>query len=289
MKKIIVFSLLISVLMHRLALADYTLGIQPILPEEETRKAYQPLADYLSSVLETPVHIVTQPSFLHYGLNFMDSKTYDFTLDAVHLSAYRSDRVKSRILAKVEGKVSYTLVARSTGDIVEAVELIGKPVATLSAPSMGAIALAELFVNPVRQPRVVEVATSRDAIRWLREGRVEAAMVPTPLLSRAGDMVPVYQTELYPHMAFSMSSRLQASTGNLVKRALVTAKFTAAGQAMLKAINFSGFEAADEDEYRPFAKKLRGAWTREKGQRVFHRRLREDIKSARHAVDNGGM
>lgn len=266
------------------AMADYTLGIQPILPQAETVHAWQPLADYLSEVLGSPVRIVTQPDFLHYGLRFDDPKVYDFTLDAAHLAAWRVKHAGAQILARIEGQVSYSLVVRSSADIVEPEELIAKPVATLSAPAMGALLLADRFSNPVRQPRIIESSSSRDSMRALRNSEVEAAMVPTPLLAGAGDFVPIYQTQLFPHMAFSSSRQIPEAVRSRVKRALVTAKFTRSGKAMLEAVNISGFEAADMADYAPLATMLRGVWHREHDRPGIGQRLRQGVAAARRST-----
>ncbi len=46
--------------------AEYSLAIQPILPQEELKKNYQPLADYLSAETGHTITISTQRNFLFY-------------------------------------------------------------------------------------------------------------------------------------------------------------------------------------------------------------------------------
>ncbi len=252
--------LMLALLLGKPAAADYTFGVQPVLSPEQTRKSYEPLRQYLEEILEEPVKLVTQPDFLHYGLRYDNLKTYDFTLDAAHLAAARSGQRRGDMLAKVEGRVSYTLVTSSDSDVVEAKDLIGRRIATLSAPSMGAVALAQMFNNPVRQPKTVEVATSADALRWLREGLVDAAIVPTPLLGNSDALIPVLQTELFPHMVFSASKKVPKRVQTVVRRALLSAKLTFKGKQMLSAIQFPGFERVDPQEYIPYASLVQRLW-----------------------------
>lgn len=43
--------------------AEYTLAIQPILPHDELKKNFQPLADYLSKATGHKITITTQRNF----------------------------------------------------------------------------------------------------------------------------------------------------------------------------------------------------------------------------------
>ena len=46
--------------------AEYSLTIQPILSEDKTQEAYQPLADYLSSQTGQTITLITHRNFTFY-------------------------------------------------------------------------------------------------------------------------------------------------------------------------------------------------------------------------------
>ena len=60
-------------------------------------------------------------------------------------------------------------------------DLTGRTIATLGAPSLGAVRLAELYPNPLRQPVIIEVDNSQQAVERVLYGQSRAAIVPTPV------------------------------------------------------------------------------------------------------------
>ena len=243
---------------------ELVLAVQPILDEEQTRKVFQPLCDYLAQATGRACRIFTSPNFYAYWDNVRHSKAFNLVLDAAHFTDYRTQKLGYEVLAKIPDSVTYTLVTRENDLMLDASELVGKRVATLGIPSIGAARLNGLFPNPVRQPVVIEVGAAEKAMRMLLDGKVSAAILPTPIVSQqmangAGVYV-VLTTDPIPHIALSASSSLDASTRTALRNALLAAHNSENGRKMLKLIGFERFDPANTTVYMGQGKILKEYW-----------------------------
>ena len=256
---LIAFSALLGLQILPARAAEYTFVVQPILPPSETRKAFEPLAAYLSQATGQQIKLVTALNFLTYW-ETMKQKKYQLILDAAHFTGYRVTHMGYNVLAKIPGEVSYTLVTGPNTMVLGASDLIGKTIATIAPPSLGAVRLAQLFPNPLRQPVIVEVNNSVDAIRDVLQGKVIAALVPSPLVQQYPNLNTVLTTDPVPHIALSAAPSVPKPMQEAIKNALLNADKTPAGKAMLKAINFPGFVPTNAQRYAPYGKLLQGTW-----------------------------
>ena len=91
--------------------AEYTLAIQPILPQEELKKNFQPLADYLSKATGHKITITTQRNFVFYWHKMRKGKKgFDLVMDATHFTGYRIQNLGYTVLAKLPDTVSFSAV-----------------------------------------------------------------------------------------------------------------------------------------------------------------------------------
>jgi len=240
--------------------ATYTFVVQPILPPDRTITAFTPLTDYLSKKTGHTFKLVTALNFLSYWQNMKKPGKYDFILDAAHLTDYRLKRMNYKVLVKRADAVSYTLVTGENADVLDTEELIGKSLATIGSPSLGMLRLEELFPNPLRQPVIVEVDNSLDSIKKVIDGKVLAAIVPTPLVGGFPELLTITVTEQVPHTAISAAPNVPADVQSAVKQLLLDASKTAEGQKMLADINFPSFEATNPAAYEGFAGLLENVW-----------------------------
>lgn len=255
------FSILIAALLllnpGSLLALDLSLSIQPILPKSQIIQAYQPLAEYLSATTGHKIKIKAHNNFLTYWANIRRSKDMDLVLDAAHFTDYRVQKMNYVVLAKLPDTVSFSIVTHEDELIFDVEELVLKKVATMVSPSVGAIRLLSLFNNPMHQPRIVYALNSNDAAQRVQDGEAYAAIIPTALVSSYQGLNTVITTESLPHMAFSASPDVPPETRAAIKQALVSAKDTPAGQAMLGKINFPSFEDSSDDVYKGYASLLR--------------------------------
>ncbi|GMQ96722.1 MAG: hypothetical protein BMS9Abin15_0399 [Gammaproteobacteria bacterium] len=239
--------------------AEYTFVIQPFQPPAATKKVFQPMADYLSKVTGQTIKLVTATNFLTYWQTMLRGK-YDLILDAAHLTSYRAKKMNYIILAKQLDTASMTLATNQDLFVFEPVELIGKKIAVLPAPSRDSLTLIDFFPNPLRQPILVEVNNALEAGRKASKGEVDAAIIPSPMVGGFPDLNVVQQTEPWPHVAMSANPRVPADVQRTIAKALIDAPKSPEGQAMLDAVNLSGFEPTSNEVYAGFDKFLQGVW-----------------------------
>jgi ABC-type phosphate/phosphonate transport system substrate-binding protein len=243
-----------------LAQSSLVLAIQPIQSEEKTAEAFQPMADYIQSVTGIPTSIKTYPNFISYWSTTQKPGSYDLALDAAHFTDYRIVNQAFQPLAKQEGSVSFSLIVGEDSLVFDAEELVGKKIATLGAPSVGAVRLNEIFDNPVRQPLIIETNNSQQAMEMLLAGEVDAAILPTPIVSQRmsgeGGLNVVMTTDPLPSITLSASPQVGDDVLNTLRDAFLNAEQTDAGKAMLSSTNLPAFEATESTLYENQAELL---------------------------------
>lgn len=233
--------------------ATLDFAIQPILGEKETRKAFQPLADFIATVTGDEVVIHTARDFPEYWVNQKKNNPYEIMMDNAFFTDYRIEKAQWLSLAKIPGLVSYTLIVMADNAVFEASELVGMRIASLMPPAPSGVFLGQMFRNPLRQPFIVPTNSADDSLKRLIAGDVIGAIVPTPLVNRAlqdgADLVVVKTSVQIPHVAISVTPKMSEAKRNKIRKALLEADKTEAGKAMLKKLGFTNFEAADPSLY----------------------------------------
>ena len=244
--------------------ATFSLHVQPILSEADTKRAFTPLCEFIANIVKGDCEVRTSPNFLAYWDIIRRNEHIDFVLDAAHFTDYRALKNGYKVLVKVPDTVSYSLVVPEDKIVFDPIELAGKRVASLGQPSIGAARLNAMFPNPVRQPVLVEINDAEDGITMLRQSKVDAAILPTPIvgqaMARGGGITVVTTTEPLPHIALSVSPKFEPAMREKLRAALVKASETAEGRQMLKAIGFPRFEATTEETYANHSRVLREYW-----------------------------
>ena len=226
-----------------------TLVIQPVYGVDRTHEAFQPLADYLSRITGKSINIKTYPNFITYWNATREGHGYDLILDAAHFTGYRAKELGFEILAKIAGTVSYSVIVPDTALVIDLDELVGKKIATLGPPSMGAAKVSLLFDNPLRQPFIYETENSEKALDLLFTDEVDAAIIPTPLVSTLAGVAVVTTTDPTQHIALSASPGLSTDLRLAIRDALIHADSTQDGRIMLNTIGFTGFENPNTESY----------------------------------------
>jgi len=226
-----------------------TLAIQPIYGMDKTHESFLPLASYLSRITGKDIKIKTYPNFITYWNETRDGQGYDLILDAAHFTGYRAKELDFEILAKIPGTVSYSVIVPDSALVIDVGELVGKKIATLGPPSMGAAKLSLLFDNPLRQPFIYETEDSEKALDLLFTDEVDAAIIPTPLVGTLTGVSVVTTTDPTQHIALSASPELSADLRQFIRDALIHASSTQDGRNMLRETGFAGFENPDIERY----------------------------------------
>ncbi len=240
------------------------LAVQPVLSEDQTRKAFEPLAEYLSKATGEQVTLQTSPNFMAYWSDMLHHHSNMLYLDAAHFTDYRAEKFHYRVLAKVPATVSYSLIVRDDNIVFDPSELTGKKIATLGAPSIGAARLSGMFPNPLRQPIMIEIPNAEAGVKMVLDGKVDAAIIPTPIVARnmgqGARINVVTTTEPIPHIALSVSPQVGKATQNKIRQAMITAATRPDGKEMLKEIGFPKFNPTNASIYRGQDKILKAYW-----------------------------
>ncbi len=234
--------------------------IQPFQTEQRTRELFQPLVDYLQTVSGQKINLITYPNFISYWSITQKPDSYDIAFDAAHFVDYRNKSKDFTVLARQPGLISISLIVPEDSLIFDADELVGKKIATLGPPSIAAVRIYEMFDNPVRQPTIIEGDNSSVVMELLVDGKVDAAMLPTPVVSArmAGDggISMVTTTDTIPGLAISVSPAISADARGKILKGLLEADKTAAGKKMLEATSLNTFEKASNQDFFGYAELL---------------------------------
>lgn len=238
----------------------WRLGVAPLLSPQEASQRYAPLLRYLSEQTGQQFELVTSRNFMAYWQKMLQPEAMHFQLDGSHLAAYRMDRRQHRLVARLDGLVSYTLIARADDLIIDPEELLNRRIAFLPSPNLSAILFSRIFDNPMRQPRPVPVANADAAMEAVRTGKADAAFVPTPFLQRYPEASVVLTTEQMPGMTVTAAPGVPEEVVSALRDALLRAHEDPKGQAALERLRFVQFIPADAAEYRGLGELLKGIW-----------------------------
>ncbi len=240
------------------------LAIQPVQGAATTHTVYQPLADYIGKLTGKRCVLLTHDNFFSYWQTIHQGKGYDLALDEAHFTDYRIQRLGFTVLVKVPDMVSYSLVMQSKKAVVNPARLVGRRIATLGIPSVGAARLNAIFPNPSRQPITMEVDTVEQGMQLLLDGKVQAAILPTPFVNQqktqGADVRVVLLTEPIPNLALSAGPNMTADERELLRKALREADKSDAGRKMLRAMGMEKFEPATAAIYFDQSRILEEYW-----------------------------
>ncbi len=240
--------------------AWYSLMVQPTQPAETMQRNFQPLAEYLSSETGQDIRLeITKNTAFHWQKLRRDNE-FDFVLDAAHITDYLVKKFNFDVIGKVVGATSYSVVTVDDNQVTEPEQLIGKRVASLASPSVGALRLISMFHDPIRQPRLVEVKSAQTAAAKVLAGDVFAAIIPTALADDYPMLRIILTTEQIPGLGFSAASKVPAAVRDSVRRALLRASRSDMGRNVLKKARLPGFEPASAKTFDGYLNLLFGTW-----------------------------
>ncbi len=105
----------------------------------------------------------------------------------------------------------------------------------------------------MRLPTIIEGSDSAQIMSMLLAGEVDAAMLPTPLVSAQmageGGVSLVLTTDSTPSMGLSVSSNISAEIREKLTKGLNEAEKTPEGKKMLEGTSLNPFEKATNQEY----------------------------------------
>lgn len=248
----------------RAEVSELVLGIAPLQSEPEIRAQFQPLCDYLAAVAQLPCRVGTRPNFITYWETIRQGKDFNLILDEAHFTDYRAQKLQFTVLAKIPNTVTYSLIVPSAAKLQDPGRLTGRRIATLGIPSMGAAQLNGLFTKPSKQPILVEVDNAATAFALLRDDKVAAAILPTPLvrdeIDRGAPFRALLSTAPLPHMGLSAAPSINPDLRQRLRQTLLEAHKNDAGRAMLAHIGIERFDPANATVYAGQGRILKEYW-----------------------------
>ncbi|WP_407276249.1 phosphate/phosphite/phosphonate ABC transporter substrate-binding protein [Halothiobacillus sp. DCM-1] len=235
-------------------------AIPPFLPQAELEKSFSPLIDQISQMTGLPITLKTFPNYLAFWQETRSGSNFDIALDAAPTTDFRVQRQHWQVIAKMSGTVTQSLVTKGDNAVLDPSELINKKIAVQPSPSVSALTLYQLFPNPVQQPNLIYVESNRQAADEVLAGKVDAAVIPTPIAVGYPDLNTVTTTAPLPFLAISISPKVTAAQAKTLRDALLNLDKTSQGQALLKASQLRPFEAATNAEYAGDEKLLEGTF-----------------------------
>ncbi len=240
--------------------ATYRLAVEPAYPPDQAAEVYKPLLDYLDRSTGQHFELVVARDYHAYWRDLVAAKPVDFAFEEAHFVSFRMRFQGFTPVARTAEPTIYALIAQADYDGQDIRALIAKPVACMSAPSLGFALLAEMYDdNPLAQPVVrSEAASWRDAVQMVFAGETDGAMVPAHLAEEFYNLPTLARSAPLPGRAFSAAATVPPEVVQSVAKALESMHEDEALYDVLAELGASKFQAATATEYEGQDKILAG-------------------------------
>ena len=243
------------------AAADYTVTVEPNYPPAQAQAVYKPLLDYLSKATGNRFILKTAGNYHVYWRDLRGSAPTDFAFEEAHFTDYRINRQRFTPLVRVLDPTKFTLLVDGSNADAGANGLIGRRIASMSAPSLGYLLLGELYKNPIAQPEIQSAAASwKDGVEMVFAAESEGAMVPGYIASTYPNLVSVATSRDFVGRAFSASPRVAPDVRNKVTQALLALHKNPALFDVISELGATQFVPATAAEYAGNERLLRGVF-----------------------------
>ena len=202
--------------------ADFTVTVEPNYPPAQAQDVYRPLLAYLSKATGHRFILKTSGNYHVYWRDLRGGAPTDFAFEEAHFTDYRVNRQRFTPLVRVTDPTKFTLLVDAANADAGPNGLIGRRIASMSAPSLGYLLLGELYKNPIAQPEIQSVAASwKDGVEMVFNSETDAAMVPGYIAQTYPNLVPVATSRDFIGRAFSASPRVPMDVRKKVADALL--------------------------------------------------------------------
>jgi len=249
--------------------AEFVMTAPPRENPEAGAKIYQPLAEYLSTILGEKVVYKHPKNWLQYQRDLRHD-AYDIVFDGPHFVSWRMAHLKHDVLVKLPGTLEFVIVVnKDDSEIKEMKNLVGKKICGIPPPNLATLTVIEQFNNPVRQPIIWGVQGGFPKVyETFRKGGCRAAVFRTTYYYKKltdadrASLRILYHSKALPNQAISVSQRVGSKYKDKIIRSLTleeTGKKAAQGITQ----RFGGkkappFVAATTKEYEDHTQLLEG-------------------------------
>jgi len=243
------------------AAADYTVTVEPNSPPAQAQAVYKPLLDYLSKATGQHFVLKTSGNYHVYWRDLRSGEPTDFAFEEAHFTDYRINRQRFTPLVRTIDPTKFVLLVDSSNAAGGANALIGRRVASMSAPSLGYLLLGELYKNPIAQPEIQSAAASwKDGVEMVFAQESDGAMVPGYIAQTYPNLVSVATSRDFTGRAFSASPKVPPDVRKKVTDALLALHKNPALFDVISELGTTQFVPATAAEYAGNERLLRGVF-----------------------------
>jgi ABC-type phosphate/phosphonate transport system substrate-binding protein len=241
--------------------ADFTVTVEPNYPPAQAQDVYRPLLAYLSKATGHRFILKTSGNYHVYWRDMRGGAATDFAFEEAHFTDYRANRQRFTPLVRVLDPTKFTLLVDASNADAGANGLIGRRIASMSAPSLGYLLLGELYKNPIAQPEIQSVAASwKDGVEMVFAGETDAAMVPGYIAQNYHKLVPVATSRDFIGRAFSASPKVPMDVRKKVADALLRLHKDKTLYDVINELGATQFVPANAADYAGSERLLRGVF-----------------------------
>ena len=241
--------------------ADFTVTVEPNYPPAQAQDVYRPLLAYLSKATGHRFILKTSGNYHVYWRDLRGGAPTDFAFEEAHFTDYRVNRQRFTPLVRVTDPTKFTLLVDAANADAGPNGLIGRRIASMSAPSLGYLLLGELYKNPIAQPEIQSVAASwKDGVEMVFNSETDAAMVPGYIAQTYPNLVPVATSRDFIGRAFSASPRVPMDVRKKVADALLRLHKDQSLYDVINELGATQFVPTSAAEYAGNERLLRGVF-----------------------------
>ncbi len=241
--------------------ADFTVTVEPNYPPAQAQDVYRPLLAYLSKATGHRFILKTSGNYHVYWRDLRGNTPTDFAFEEAHFTDYRVNHQRFTPLVRVTDPTKFVLLVDSSNADGGSSGLIGRRIASMSAPSLGYLLLGELYKNPIAQPEIQSVAASwKDGVEMVFNSETDAAMVPGYIAQTYPNLVPVATSRDFIGRALSASPRVPVDVRKKVADAMLRLHKDPALFDVINELGATQFVPASAGDYAGNERLLRGVF-----------------------------
>ncbi len=231
----------------------------------EGARIYQPIADWLSRVLEKKVVYRRPDNWLTYQTEMVRG-SYDLLFDGPHFNSWRILNLHHNTLARLaEGHTFAVIVRKGNKQITDIAQLAGHKVCGMNPPNLGTLAILNQFDNPLRQPVIVNSLGWQRVYDGVMEKKCSAGILPIANLNQYDKSRrfsrALFTSKTLPNQAFSSGPRVTREDQLKIAAALTDPSAKPALARLLQAYGSTkGFVRATKEEYAGVDVYLKDVW-----------------------------
>ena len=241
-------------------------GILPFVSIEHLVTRFSPLANYLASHLQVPVHIETAPNFVEFARRTHQDQHYDILFTAPHFHSHAVSKADYRLVASVDSPGMWAvIVVPVSSDIQSIDELRGKRLAAVQPMALATLLVRNHLFEAGIDPDVdltLVITPSHDAsLLSSYHGVTDASALMQPPYAAASKTVResmrvIARTQSTPHIPISVGPWISDDCSAEISNLLLDMNNSDEGRAVLKHNQFSGFTQGDPEVYEDLNRML---------------------------------